>query len=74
MGEPEELADDRLALEREIEGGEALTRVPSAAERASPRARERMAVLGDVPEGFAAERGGREPVDRGCQPGRDHAC
>jgi hypothetical protein len=50
FGEAVELADGRLTVEREVESGEALWRIPPPAVDSGAYARERVVIMGEVSE------------------------
>ena len=73
FGEPVELTDRCLAIEREIEGGEAVRWVPASTVGSGTGSGERMAIVGDVPERPPGEGGRLDRVDSSEELLVDHA-
>ena len=73
FGEAIELADRRLALEREVQGGEALRWIPPPAVDSGAHTRERMVVVSEVPECLPGEGGRLDRVDSSEELLVDHA-
>ncbi len=73
FGEAIELADRRLAIEREVQGGEALWWIPAPAVDSGAHARERVMVVRQMPECLTGEGGRLDRVDSSDELLIDHA-